>query len=68
MLRNDGFYTQDPSTVGLAARACDVTAQEIPVADPPPAKLVFVLVAGAGGKLGADSAGGDRPNDHPCVD
>ena len=71
VLWTSGLYTQDPTTVPLAARYCDLpdtTLVDSP--DPPRGQGAFYLVtgnvAGVEGSLGTNSAGLERPNANPC--
>lgn len=74
VLKQTGVYTQDPATVPLAARSCDVAGDavrdDVALA---PGQGVFYLVSGNyvdyrtyEGNLGTNGAGGLRPNTNPC--
>ncbi|HEV8199323.1 MAG TPA: putative metal-binding motif-containing protein [Candidatus Polarisedimenticolia bacterium] len=71
VLRQTGESTQDPATVPLAARACDLPDPDVLDATAlSPGQAVFWLVTGNGpggeSSLGTDSTGQPRPNTHPC--
>lgn len=70
ILKQLGTCTQDPATVPLAARSCDVAGvvanDDVTLA---PGQAVFYLITGnlyGEGGLGTNSAGQLRPNTHPC--
>jgi hypothetical protein len=74
VLKQTGVYTQNPATVPLAARSCDVASDairdDVALA---PGQGVFYLLSGNfvdygiyEGNLGTNSAGWLRPNTNPC--
>jgi hypothetical protein len=71
VLRGQGLYTQDPSTVPLAIRNCGLTdAFVMDGADPGLDEAVFYLVTGVRNgvetDLGTNSSGDIRTNANPC--
>jgi len=71
LLRTSGLYTQDPASVELAARHCNLPDPFIGDGpDPRPGQATFYLVTGnhggSEGSLGTNSGGTERPNANPC--
>jgi hypothetical protein len=75
VLKQTGVYTQDPATVPLAQRSCEVAGDAVrDDAALAPGQGVFYFVSGNffdgyvtnEGSLGTDSTGWQRPNTNPC--
>jgi len=72
LLRSDQLYTQDPTTVDLAARYCGLGNPWVVDSNPPAGEAVFSLITGifegsnTESSLGTDSSGTERPNTAPC--
>jgi hypothetical protein len=68
-LRQGGDYTQDPSTIELAATYCGLSVASVLDLDPVAGAAAFYLVTGVAGTesgLGFDSSGVERPNAGAC--
>lgn len=70
VLKQTGMYTQDPASVPLAERSCDLPTPDLSdFVTLAPGQAVFYLVsvnASGEGSLGTNSAGQVRPNTLPC--
>jgi hypothetical protein len=71
VLRQSGFYTQQPGSNSLAARFCGLSTPAVADNDPIlPGEVAFYLVTGVLAsfeeELGDDGDGVERPNHNPC--
>ena len=72
VLRSTGIYTQEPVSVPLATRSCDVMTPWVADVDTPPGTAGLFLTTGnftgngIESSLVADSHGAERPSASPC--